>query len=159
MLFGGGGQYNDAGSCWDAMSFSFKFYFLTSLGIFMISIIFPICALLVDIPSYTIGSLHLWNPFFAFWGNIPTPFAIINILFAFMWMMRMFEVIYCNIQDKKRSTAYDFLEVFLISLKIHLLFTVVAVVLSILGVKGLLIGYGFFPIILVKEFYASKEDP
>ena len=102
MFLGQGGQYNDASSCWNSMSFSFKFYFLTSLGIFVGSIIYPLCFLLMDIPQFTIDNLHLWNPFFAFWGNIPSPIAIINILFAFLWMMRMMEVIDWNILGSEK---------------------------------------------------------
>ena len=91
MLFGGG-QNESFEDCWAHRSFSYKFYFLSTLAIFLISFITPLCFFLVDIPLLTIGSLNLWRIFFCFWGNIPSLFAIINILFAFLWMISILDV-------------------------------------------------------------------
>ena len=52
------------------------------------------------------------------------------------------------------------MEAFLINLKIHLVFTILTILFTLVfGLKDLLIGYGWFPIIIVYEFYQSTIDP
>ena len=88
-----GGNFEDPGSCWGAMSFTFKFYFISTLAIILTSMIIPLCVLFLDVPLLTIFSLQIWRPLFSFWGNLNSAMAIINVLFAFLWMMGIMEVI------------------------------------------------------------------
>ena len=91
-MFGMGGQHNDMRSCWDSLGLAYKFYLITTASIFLVSLFIPICVLFIDVTEYTVFSFHIWRLFFSFWGNLPSPISIINILFSFMWLIKLIDV-------------------------------------------------------------------
>lgn len=93
MFRGLTGQYNDADSCWKAMGFAYKFYFISTLAIFLVSLVLiPICLLFVNAPILTVFGFQIWRLFFCFWGNFSSMFAILSILFSFLWLIRLLQV-------------------------------------------------------------------
>jgi VIT1/CCC1 family predicted Fe2+/Mn2+ transporter len=82
-----------AEDCWKQAAFSFKFYFLTSLIIFFISLLIPAVSMLfIDIPEYTIWSFQIWRLVLSMYGQTFGIMSILNIVFSFLWMYSILKV-------------------------------------------------------------------
>ena len=156
MMFGNATSPEDF---WNQSSFSFKFFSLTSVILFVISLIFTsLSYLFMDIPSLTIFSFQIWRLFFSFYAQLPNPMSIISLLFSFLWMRPMFKVKYFITKDEE-SSIYKVIEVVLINLEIHLVFNILALILGIFIENTYTLGFGWFPVILVYEFRNSTINP
>ena len=78
---------------WNSATFTFKFFAIVSLAVFLISLLIPSFAVfLIDIPVLTTTSFQVWRLITSFLGQLPNIYSVIYLLFSFLWIRTIIKV-------------------------------------------------------------------
>lgn len=87
------GLLGDPQGMWNSAGYTYKFYAISSLIIFMLSLIFGnVGIFFFDSLQWTFYKFQLWKLLVSFYFQIPSFLSILSVLFSFLWIRKHFNV-------------------------------------------------------------------